>query len=355
MIFQLYYLCQLRQPAFVPTEVHVITTAEGRDHAALTLLHPSQGRFAHFLEDFGLGERIRFDESHIHTLEGHNGQALEDIRTEADNVAAADAITALMRRFTADPTAALHVSIAGGRKTMGFYLGYALTLFGRPQDRLSHVLVSAPFESNHEFYYPPPASRVLFTRENKPINTSDAEITLAEIPFVSLRHGLPAELLAGGASYSETVAAARHSFQPARLVIDLTAQSVRCGEKAVPMPPQIFAWYAWLAKRRSADHPPVRYTDDVAGEFLAVYRLVVGATAHDYEAAAEVLRDGIPREFFQEKKARVNRLLKTALGAGAEAYVIHPSGERPRQHFGLTLAVDAIQFISTTTSQKGEA
>jgi CRISPR-associated protein (TIGR02584 family) len=33
------------------------------------------------------------------------------------------------------------MSIAGGRKTMGFYAGYALSLYGRAQDRMSHVLV----------------------------------------------------------------------------------------------------------------------------------------------------------------------------------------------------------------------
>ena len=43
----------------------------------------------------------------------------------------ADAITALVRALTADPGSAVHASIAGGRKTMGFYLGYALSLFGR--------------------------------------------------------------------------------------------------------------------------------------------------------------------------------------------------------------------------------
>ncbi|MEF8766961.1 CRISPR-associated ring nuclease [Candidatus Accumulibacter contiguus] len=44
---------------------------------------------------------------------------------------------------------------------MGFFLGYALSLYGRPQDKLSHVLVSAPFESSLGFYYPTPSSHVL--------------------------------------------------------------------------------------------------------------------------------------------------------------------------------------------------
>lgn len=39
---------------------------------------------------------------------------------------------------------------------MGFALGYAMSLFGRPQDCLSHVLVSDPYERVPDFYYPTP-------------------------------------------------------------------------------------------------------------------------------------------------------------------------------------------------------
>ncbi|MBF4102237.1 hypothetical protein INT80_01850 [Gallibacterium anatis] len=45
----------------------------------------------------------------------------------------------------------MHVSIAGGRKTMGFFAGYALSLYGRAQDSLSHVLVSAEYEAIQNF------------------------------------------------------------------------------------------------------------------------------------------------------------------------------------------------------------
>jgi CRISPR-associated protein (TIGR02584 family) len=47
-------------------------------------------------------------------------------------------------------------STAEGSKAMGFLLGYALlSPFGRAQDRLSHVLVSKPFESHPKFCFPP--------------------------------------------------------------------------------------------------------------------------------------------------------------------------------------------------------
>ena len=140
---------------FVPTEVHLITTAEGAERARLALLSDKPGWFHRLRKDFGLPE-IAFDGGHIHILRDASGQPMADIRSPADNLACADFITEKVRELSADPHSALHVSIAGGRKTMGFFLGYALSLFGRPQDRLSHVLVSEPFENSWAFFSPRP-------------------------------------------------------------------------------------------------------------------------------------------------------------------------------------------------------
>lgn len=71
---------------------------------------------------------------------------MDDIISPEDNERAADCITAWIKDAAADDDAALHVSLAGGRKTMGYYVGYALSLFGRAQDRLSHVLVDDRYE-----------------------------------------------------------------------------------------------------------------------------------------------------------------------------------------------------------------
>jgi CRISPR-associated protein (TIGR02584 family) len=139
----------------VPHEVHLITTATGRREAELNLLADQKpsgelGWFHRLRADYNLSP-IRFDAEHIHVLSDAAGAPLDDIRTPADNERAADFITEIVRQLTGDEHSELHVSIAGGRKTMGYYLGYALSLFGRAQDRLSHVLVSEPFENNREF------------------------------------------------------------------------------------------------------------------------------------------------------------------------------------------------------------
>jgi len=342
----LFVLAVRNTPPFTPTEVHLLTTSEGQSRAELTLLEDGQGQFARLCREYGL-EGIRFGPEQIHVIADASGRQLNDIREPADNTAAADTITDTVRRLTARPDSALHVSIAGGRKTMGFYLGYALSLFGRPQDRLSHVLVSEPFESNPQFYFPPVEPEVLFTRDNKPVSTRDARLTLAEVPFVRLRHGLPEDLLSGDADFSTTVRAAQRGIDPPRLCVDLDGRQVVCGGKPVPMQPQLLAWLAWMAGRRVADLPHgghVHWTEADPSEFLRIYRSLVGEMSHDYEKASEVLRDGFSKDYFLEKVSRVNAVLRAAHPPNADAYRIRRSGRRPLSRHGLTLDPAAISF-----------
>jgi CRISPR-associated protein (TIGR02584 family) len=203
----LYALAVQAEEKFVPTEICIITTAEGAARIHADLLDPQHGQFHALCREYGLEGRIQFDADSIEVLAGPDGP-LQDIRTPAENVLAADAITAFVRRLCADPQAAVQVSIAGGRKSMGYYLGYALSLFGRTQDGLSHVLVNAPFETNRAFFFPPIEPRLLTLADGRQVSTAEARVEWAEIPFVRLREGLPAALLAGEGSFSATVAAA---------------------------------------------------------------------------------------------------------------------------------------------------
>ena len=111
--------------------------------AELSLLSDDLGWFHRLCADYHL-PGVRFDRSHIHVMRDAHGLPMNDIRTPADNRAAADFITAQVRAITADPACALHASIAGGRKTMGFYLGYALSLFGRAQGWPGRRVLTTP-------------------------------------------------------------------------------------------------------------------------------------------------------------------------------------------------------------------
>ena len=338
----LYALALAKDAAFVPTEIHLLTTTTGRDLARTALLHPDGGQFHALIDDYPQLGRPRFDDSGIHVICTQDGTPLPDIRTPAENAAAADAITALMAALTRDPDVALHVSIAGGRKTMGFYLGYAFSLYARPQDRLSHVLVSSPFESHPEFFYPPATPRRLSTRDNRHIDTADAIVTLAEIPVVRLRHGLPQALLEGRAGFNATVDALQATFAPPRLVIELASRSDLCGERQVTLPPALLAWMAWWAHNALNGQAMQHWRRADAGSFLTLYRSVVGIDAEALERAHKRLADGMEKEFFEQNNAKLNRTLQEQLGPAASPYLLASEGKRPDTRRGLTLPLSTI-------------
>lgn len=342
----LYALAVARDEPWVPTEVRLLTTAEGAERARLALLDPQVGQFLALCREYGLPD-IAFTPEDIVPIRDAQGRPLADIRTPEDNTLAADALLAEVRELCADETCALHVSIAGGRKTMGFFLGYALSIFGRPQDRLSHVLVNEPFESLRDFFFPPATPRLLHTRDDRPAHTSDARVMLAEIPFVRLREGLPREALAHGAPFAALVAAAQEAIEPPALHFDFRTAEVRCGSQALRLPPALFAWFAFLAECRVkglGKEGFVRDSDIGAERYLALYARMVGRDHPNLETARRVMKNGLDDAQFQQKRTKINRALDAALSLAAAPYKIDTQGKRPHTRYGIGLPPQRISF-----------
>lgn len=342
-----YALTHQTNPPWLPTEVHIITTVRGASYVRDGLSAQGQDWLGRLCTDYAL-PRPAFDDTHIHLITDAAGAALEDVRSGADNTHAADFITRTVRRFSADPQTSLHVSLSGGRRTMTYYIGYALSLFGRPQDRLSHVLVEDEYFFNREFYYPPPHPVWVVRQDGSGFDASKVEVTLADIPFVRLREGLPTELLDGNSSFSATISAAQHRFDPPQVHLDWNHASLRCGNIPVPMPPVQLAFYAWMLERRRQDLPPIHWTDreatPLAVQFLHIYARLHGETG-SFEQVGAALRDGISKAWFDERKSNTHKALKQALGQQmAQPYLLHPHGKRPRTTFGLTLPIEVLTF-----------
>jgi CRISPR-associated protein (TIGR02584 family) len=332
----LYALTQTLKPGFVPTEVHLMTTAEGKERARLTLLSDDPGWFHRLRKDYGLPD-IDFSEQNIHALATADGKPIDDIRTRRENERLADALTEIIREFTADPDCALHISIAGGRKTMGYYAGYALSLLGRAQDRLSHVLVSAPYESNQQFYYPTPHRHVIYTSSNRPLDAHEAKVTLAEIPFVRLREGLDERLLKGSVTFSEVVSAAQKALEPASLEIDFDRQCIFAGGRKVRLAPAHLSFLSWLARRACDGRPNVVSPSDGVPEeeYAREYLLEYGNIGDDLDGTtAKSMRKGMTNTFFEQTKSRLHRALREALGPeGVRQYGISNTETPPRQYW----------------------
>jgi CRISPR-associated protein (TIGR02584 family) len=342
-----YALAVKRQPPFVPDEVHVVSTEAGAVLARRALTGVGN-QLASLCVDYDLPE-ITLTDRHIHVVSDGDGRPLVDIRTPADNEVAADYITELVRKFTADDGSVLHVSMAGGRKTQGFYMGYALSLFGRPHDELSHVLVAGPFEGLQAFYYPPRLSRVVKLSDGREVDLSTAEVSLASIPFVRLRHGLSQGLLVGSATFKETVDAARQLLEPPRLVLDLLNQRVRAGRTVVHLNERELAFLSVFAKRVLNDQPavapPGKYVNDEEwATWLDDEQQLCKPREDRRRFDANAPKPTMTGENWSVIKTRLHKALKTALGPGAGPYLIQRISVRPTKCFGLSLPASAVSY-----------
>ncbi|MBU6995026.1 MAG: TIGR02584 family CRISPR-associated protein [Ferrovum myxofaciens] len=312
---------------WIPTEIHLITTGKGAHHARLNLLSGKPGWFHQLCQDYRLPS-IEFPPENIHILENPDGTELEDIRTVQDNESAADQTARLVSYFTRNPQVELHVSLAGGRKTMGYYLGYALSLFGRSQDRLSHVLVNEPYEAHPDFYYPTPYEHVIHTRDPKSPEArdcQDAVVALAEIPFVRLRDGLPERLLDGRAGFMEAVLMANRMSREVCMRFSVAAKQVWVNDVLLPLKERDFALYLWFAHAKYAGTPEIDWLIPEGSlgwreGYLRILRELGPSLRREYVAVEEALEKSY--NDFEEETAhylspllsRLNKRIRKELG-----------------------------------------
>lgn len=241
-----------QDPSRYPGKIEVITTGQGRDRLVKNLLG-ADSPLQRLQHDYQL-PAITFDYDSILVPNGDDGQPLDDVRSEREQEIIADFITQRVRELTADPELAIHASLAGGRKTMGFALGYAMSLFGRRCDCLSHVLVNDPYESVPDFFYPTPVSVLRSDAKNQgQHDLSMAVVTLATIPLVLMREEMPTNLITSkNVSYTQTVERINRANaltrDSASVTLDFDNMALDCDGELVFLKPDCFAFYSWLAQ-----------------------------------------------------------------------------------------------------------
>ncbi len=163
------------KPALIPDRVVVVTTVLGRQKIRDELL---TGEWEKLQRAVNADERLEFGDTGHHLRVITRGTVeLDDIRTPADNAAAADFILEQLRSLVENPDIRVVATIAGGRKTMSALLYGCMSLIGREADRITHVLVDGRLEQRRDpkFFFP--------------TNKEEARgVCLADIPFVPLRN-----------------------------------------------------------------------------------------------------------------------------------------------------------------------
>jgi CRISPR-associated protein (TIGR02584 family) len=370
-------------------EIRVITTLAGRDRIMNDLLTPQWGKFFEFCQDFHIDpQQIKFDRTCIYLLHRPDGQMLEDIRSVSDNEAAANQICDIVRRLTEEPNTRIHASAAGGRKTMSVYLTAALQLFGRTNDQLSHVLVSEDFETHPEFFYKPPAARTLEKRDRqgnviRQLSTADAEIHLADIPFIRLRGILSQWLAEDRPAYREMVLRAQENLAflefesavrlcPEDYSIAVETSNPLLPSRSVVLTPReffVYALFAHFSKQNRNGKGFVALTEIRVDDLDAVFRYVTRAKGEELsiensgaypgfeflDALAKRVgsRNAIDcddvRKTFTETFSRINRKLFERINRKffedtdiSERYLIHNTGPRKAARYGLNVSPERI-------------
>lgn len=306
IITETIYALAMQDPPIHADELYVITTTTGRTIIRNKLV--DEGHLKRLCDEYALPP-LALEEDSFVILSDPQARQLEDIRSVSDNEAAGDQISNFIRSKTQEKGTRLHCSLAGGRKTMSFYLGAALQLFGRPQDRLYHILVSPEFEANPAFYYPPAQDTYIECRmhdgSTQRVNARLAQVELAELPFVRLGELKPPEATAG---YRDMVLAGQREVDSAThqpvLQVSLVDRTLRIGDTLIELiPVQLMLYLAFL--RQKIDHcryPSKPYCRDCTGCF----ETIVGFASR--EALEEMAADY--GRIYAGNRSRVDDLLK---------------------------------------------
>ena len=349
-----YALAVQHRPRFIPTELHVISTSSGAARARQSLLPGGDDQLGRLSREYKL-PTIRFDDSCIHVIRDQAGTPLDDILTPEHNIAVADSVINLVRQLTTDrPDSALHASIAGGRKTMSFLMGYAVSMLGRPQDRMSHVLVRADLEKDPHFFFP---SSTVLDRQTQADNGDQPlgdDIILAEIPFVRMRDAASYPVLrSGDISFEALVRETQRALPSPTVIIQPEQRHLMCADCNVQFQPLLLAFYLWFCECRVAGIV-VEAAKAEGGvdpsHFLACHRRVIGSAMYGSYAATSrhLTKTRMHGDFIREKSALIKQALVGALGsvANAEPFLIVNTGRRGRPRYQLTLPPSEIRILA---------
>jgi CRISPR-associated protein (TIGR02584 family) len=273
----------LKRRRWVPDEIHVVTTTFALPRIRQALQHPA-GRLAVLfdgrlppvtihvpcrggpaamfapLRDPGDGENVARNGS------ASIDRALADVNSETDAAIMGDLILQLLAGFMRNDDTEVHVSLAGGRKTMSAHALLAMSLVARPRDRASHVLVApTDFEDHPEFWHPDQGGTIAPKRKPggagdslaaERLDPAKATVTLVPTPTPLMRY----EVKDGEAlerlrliDIVNQLNLATTLEENAHVRLDTACNGVVAGDVPLHLSAKLFALYRLIATARKED------------------------------------------------------------------------------------------------------
>lgn len=341
--------------------IHVVTTREGKEKINAGLLSGESGPYYQYLKEYSIDPAtINFGHCNIHVITDGHGNEIPDIASEFDNERFLKKCLDLTFHFTKDAETAVFFSVAGGRKTMSSCLTLAAQMYGRPQDRLYHVLVSPEFESNRDFFYPPKESRTIALRNNQHEafykETKYAQVNLIHIPFVSIREQLSADMLKEPKDPGTLMLSLIREEQ-SRLCVDLVRKKIVYKNMEFDMMPTRLALYAFFAQRKKDCSKRAETCSDCADCFVDIqaifenqpritelYRSVCGS--RPIEEMSDSGITGLNAGNFNSYKSKIKDELQNRFGLYAlKELEIASVGAKPNTRYGIRMDRNKIEIV----------
>lgn len=243
-------ICQ--QPPILPDRIRIITTAPSKLLIQKKLME--EGVLAALCREYDIPTLALHDDDFL-VLRDATGQEIDDLWTVEENEIAADQIASCLKYLAAEPATRLHCSLAGGRKSMSYFMGLAFQLVARQWDRLYHIMISPDFEKNPDFFYKPRTNKTITARfldgSSKTLHTDDAQVNLIELPLIYLRD----KLCLGGGTVREMVADGQRSINSSSvqlpLIINLFDRTLYIGNTLIELPPTQLTIYTAFLRLKS--------------------------------------------------------------------------------------------------------
>lgn len=186
-------LCHQKNP-MVPDEIVVLVTKSGKERLCDELLSGEKSVWGQMLaalkkDKIKIDGKLIFGDTSIRVIPDERGNGIADLRSGDDNLRAADFMLQQVRQYTESPDTVVLASIAGGRKTMSALLFSCMSLLGREDDKVFHVLLPPEFEGGVEppMYYPVKGVTYVNRRTKAKYKSDKYKSELFEVPFVRMR------------------------------------------------------------------------------------------------------------------------------------------------------------------------
>ena len=318
-----------------PDQIIIITTGAGADACDKMLLDHKTGGLAHFKREYGKLATIEIAQKvQVITVKTDSGD-LDDGRWTAKF---SDEAKAIISEICSEPKNSVHVSISGGRKTAAAILALLMAIYGRAQDRISHVQTNPDMRRNPGFWFPTKTSETLPLGDGKHVNSADVFINLIDVPFPRLYKSLSEK----NSSFKDSMELISAQANKPRLIIFGT--EISWNGTLIEMPPAIKAWMLWLANNFDYGQGLIR-VGSKRNDYLKFYQPVAGNLS--LSKAKKILPEFLEPEWMEEKASRVIKLAKQHKILPNGENLILKKGDRSVVSYFLNLRDHDVSIIKT--------